>query len=145
MSWFYTLLAIAAGAMLPLQAALNARLARVVGSPVWAAAISGLVLTVTLCLVALATLRSGPRTVGMFALPWWAWTGGLCGAIVLSATTAVAPRLGAATMIALVMTGQVVASLALDNFGGFGLQMHSIDGKRAVAAALLISGAVLMR
>lgn len=138
-------LAVFAGAMLPLQAAINARLGRVVGSPVWAAAISGIVLTVALTVVAAATLRVGPRTAGIGALPWWAWTGGLCGAIVLSATTAIAPRLGTASMIALVMAGQVVCSLVLDNFGLLGLVAQPANGKRLVAVALLLVGAALMR
>ncbi len=107
------LLAVLAGVMLPLQAAINARLGRVVSSPVWAAAISGVVLTVALVVVAPALTRAGPRTAGLGNLPWWAWTGGLCGAVLLSATTAVAPRIGAASMMALVIAGQVACSLAL--------------------------------
>ena len=127
------MLAVVAGAMLPLQAVINAKLGRAVGSALWAAAISGLVLTVVLALVAFA------------GLPWWAWTGGLCGAVVLSATTAIAPRLGTANMIALIMAGQVVCSLVLDHFGLLGLTVHPVDPRRLAAAALLIAGAVLMR
>lgn len=145
MAVFYSALAVVAGVMLPLQAAINARLARVVGGPVWAAAVSGLVLTIVLAAVASAATRPGPRTSGLDALPWWAWTGGLCGAIVLSATTAIAPRLGTASMIALVMTGQVLSSLVLDNFGLLGLSAEPLSLKRLAAAALLIGGAALMR
>ncbi len=145
MAAFYVMLAVLAGTMLPLQAAINARLARVVGSPVWAAAISGLVLTAILALAGSAMTRALPRMTGIGGLPWWAWTGGLCGAVVLSATTTIAPRLGTAGMIALVMFGQVVCSLALDHFGLFGLTTQPITAKRFAAAALLLIGAVLMR
>ena len=141
----YMLLAALAGAMLPAQAAINARLGRAVGSPVWAAAISGVVLTIALTLVAAALTRAGPRTDGLGGLPWWAWVGGLCGAVTLAATTAVAPRLGTAGTIALVMAGQVVCSLALDQFGLLGLEGQPISGKRIAAAALLLTGAALMR
>src|SRR5690349_3463901 len=41
MIWAYVAFAAAAGAMLPLQAGINARLAHLVGSPLWAAAVSG--------------------------------------------------------------------------------------------------------
>jgi bacterial/archaeal transporter family-2 protein len=140
----YVALSVIAGAMLPLQAAINARLARVVGGPIWAAAVSGLVLTIGLAALASVATRAGARTTALGTLPWWAWTGGLCGAVVLSATTAIAPRLGTASMIALVMTGQVLSSLALDNFGLLGLETHSLSLKRVVAAALLIGGAALM-
>ena len=64
----------------------------------------------------------------------WAWTGGLCGAFVLTATTAVTPRLGAATMIAVVVAGQVLASLALDHFGLLGLATHPLIPRRCAAA-----------
>ena len=141
----YMALAVFAGTMLPLQAAINSRLGRVVGSPVWAAAISGVILTLSLAAVAVAALRAGPRTAGLDSLPWWAWTGGLCGAVVLAATTAIAPRLGTASMIALVMAGQVVCSLLLDSFGLLGLSVQPTDWKRLMAAALLLAGATLMR
>ena len=145
MTSFYLALAVLAGAMLPVQAAVNARLARVVGGPVWAAAVSGLVLTLVLAVVASAASRGGPRISGLDALPWWAWIGGFCGAILLSATTAIAPRLGAGSMIALVMTGQVLGSLALDNFGLLGLATEPLSIRRSIAGALLVIGAILMR
>lgn len=140
-----SVVALVAGAMLPLQAALNARLGRLLGSPIWAAAFSGAVLTLALVLVGLAVLRSLPNVAGAAMLPWWAWTGGFCGAFVLTATTAVAPRLGTAAMIALVVAGQVVCSLALDRFGLFGLASYPLTPRRLAAAALLVAGAALIR
>ena len=142
---FYLVLAVLAGVMLPLQAALNARLAEAIGGPVWAAALSGLVLTVALTLVAGALSRAGPRIDGLSALPWWAWTGGFCGAVLLSVSTALAPRLGAEQLIALVMAGQVLGSIALDNFGLFGFAVRPLNIKHAIAGVLLVLGAALMR
>jgi transporter family-2 protein len=113
---FYLILAVLAGGMLPSQAATNARLSDSLGGPVWAAALSGLVLTIVLTLVASTASRGGPRLDGLGALPWWAWIGGFCGVVLLSVSTALTPLLGAEQMIALVMTGQVLASIALDNF-----------------------------
>ncbi|MGF6755067.1 DMT family transporter [Paraburkholderia sp. GAS42] len=141
---FLSLLGIFAGAMLPLQAAINARLATAAGSPIWAAAISGAVLTLVLIAAALTGLRTGPRLAGN-ELPWWAWTGGFCGAVVLSATTAIVPRLGASTMIALVMAGQILSSILLDQFGLLGLSVHETSTKRMAASILLMAGAALMR
>lgn len=139
------LLALAAGAMLPLQAAINARLARLLGSSVWAAAVSGAVLTAVLVAIGLLAVRALPRTAGVATLPWWAWTGGLCGCFVLTATTAVAPRLGAATMIALVVAGQVLCALAIDHFGLLGLAVHPLTARRLAAGLLLLGGVLLMR
>jgi predicted component of type VI protein secretion system len=60
---FYLVLAVFAGGMLPLQAATNARLADSLGGPVWAAALSGLVLTIVLTLER-EPWRSAPRWPG---------------------------------------------------------------------------------
>lgn len=141
----YILVAIAAGSMLPMQGAMNARLARTLGSPIWAAAFSGLVLTVALTLVAWALFRGGPRTAGLTSLPWWAWAGGFGGALLLAATASLTPRLGAASLIALVISGQILCSLAMDRFGLLGLEPHPVSIKRAIAAGLMLTGAAFMR
>lgn len=144
MNGTYIALAVCAGAMLPLQAVVNARLARSAGGPLWAAAISALVVALVLAAVAGAMGREGPRLANVSTLPWWAWTGGLCGAVVLSATTAVAPQIGAASMIALVMAGQVLAAMALDSSGWFGMSVQPLSLQRVIAATFLILGAALM-
>ncbi len=140
----YILLAIAAGSMLPMQGAMNARLARTLGSPIWAAALSGIVLTAALTCVAWISARGGPRTAGLALLPWWAWAGGFAGALLLAATASLTPRLGAASLIALVIAGQILCSLVLDSFGLLGLESHPFNLKRAFAAVLLLTGAALM-
>jgi len=141
---FLFFLAAAAGVMLPLQAVVNARLGRAIGGPLWAAALSSVVVATVLAVLALASGKSWPRLYQMTGLPWWVWIGGLCGAVVLSATTAVAPRIGAANMIALVMVGQVIAAMTLDRLGWFEMAIQPLSAQRMAAAALLIAGAVLM-
>jgi transporter family-2 protein len=139
------LAALIAGVMLPLQAVFNARLGRVLGSPIWAASVSGAVTTITLVIVGLVVTRDLPRTAGAADLPWWAWAGGLCGVFALAGMTAAAPRLGAATMIALVVFGQVIFSMLLDRFGLFGLTSYLLTPQRVLAACLLLTGAILIR
>lgn len=141
---FLFFLAAAAGVMLPLQAVVNARLGRAIGGPLWAAAFSSVVVATVLAALALASGKPWPRFAQMTGLPWWVWIGGLCGAVVLSATTAVAPRIGAANMIALVMTGQVLAAMTLDRLGWFEMAIQPLSVQRMAAAVLLIAGAVLM-
>ncbi|MGV8918805.1 MAG: DMT family transporter [Pseudomonas sp.] len=144
MPLFYFFLAIAAGAMLPLQAVVNARLGRAIGGPLWAAALSALVVAAVLACLALASGKPWPRVSQMAGLPWWACIGGLCGAVVLSATTAVAPRIGAAYMIALVMVGQVITAMALDRLGWLEMAVQPFSLQRLAATGLLVTGAVLM-
>ena len=72
---FAVIVALIAGAMLPIQAAVNARLGRTLGSPIWAAALSGAVLVIALAIAGLLAVRTLPRTAGLETLPWWAWIG----------------------------------------------------------------------
>ena len=55
------------------------------------------------------------------------------------------PRLGAATVLALIVVGQMLGSLAFDHFGLLGLPQHPASPIRLAGAALLIFGAVLVR
>ncbi|RYF17709.1 MAG: DMT family transporter, partial [Oxalobacteraceae bacterium] len=91
------LTALLVGAMLPLQGTFNARLGRAFGSAIWASCLSGAVTTITLLGFGLVVTRGLPRTVGAAELPWWVWTGGLCGVVALAGMAATVPRLGATT------------------------------------------------
>lgn len=55
------------------------------------------------------------------------------------------PRLGAATVLALLVAGQLLASIALDHFGLFGLPQRPVDLSRLAGAVLLLGGVVLIR
>ncbi len=142
---FYLVLAVFAGGMLPLQAATNARLADSLGGPVWAAALSGLVLTIVPTLVASTASRGGPRLDGLGALPWLGVDWRLLRSRPALGFYRTDPLLGAERMIALVMTRQVLGSIALDNFGLAGLAPQPLNLKHAIAGGLLIIGAALMR
>ena len=76
---------------------------------------------------------------------WWHWVGGLLGAVYILVTIVVAPRLGAATLVAALVAGQMVASMLLDHFGWVGFAVHPITPWRLAGAVLIVSGVVLVR
>jgi transporter family-2 protein len=55
------------------------------------------------------------------------------------------PQLGAATFIALLIAGQMIASVTFDHFGWLGLAQRPIDLPRLAGVALLIGGVILIR
>jgi len=55
-----------------------------------------------------------------------------------------ARRLGAATLTALVVTGQLVCSVALDHFGVLGFTEHGLSVGRVGGCLLLIAGFILI-
>jgi len=66
-------------------------------------------------------------------------------AVLAGGVFSVLPALGAATLFALVIAGQVLAAVTLDHFGAFGLTPHPISAARVAGAALLIAGVILIR
>lgn len=53
-------------------------------------------------------------------------------------------RLGAATLMASVVTGQVIASVLLDHFGWLGFDVHVASVWRLLGAVLMIISVVLV-
>ena len=71
---------------------------------------------------------------------WLHWTGGLFGAIYVVITILLLPRLGAATLLALFVTGQMIASLAFDHYGLFGLTRQPADATAPVGRGVAGGG-----
>jgi transporter family-2 protein len=141
--WAYLLFALAAGAMLPIQFGINAQLATWVGGSVRAAFVSFVVGAVALLVAVLATTRDWPdRTVDA---PWWVWTGGLLGAFYVLGSIVTAPKLGATTLVALILAGQAIASLLVDHFGWVGFEEQPVSVLRVVGILLLAGGVALVR
>jgi transporter family-2 protein len=139
------LLAVLAGAMLPVQTRVNVQLRGLLGQPLAAALVSFLV--GTLGLAAVVALLRVPVAVGAAwgRSAWWHWSGGLLGAAYIAATVVLAPRLGAAALIAALVAGQMLASLIVDHFGWVGFAQHAVTPLRLAGAALIVVGVVLVR
>lgn len=143
MAYWPHLVAILVGAGLMLQVGMNATLGRVVGSPLLASVLNFAVGLAGLLLVSVVYgARPAPGSFGQ--VPAWAWLGGLCGAAYVGAVTVVGPRLGAVALLALVLLGQMAASLAIDRFGVMGFARSELTPSRLIGAALLVAGVLLI-
>jgi bacterial/archaeal transporter family-2 protein len=138
-------LAVAAGISVVVQQALNANLRTALGSAAWSGFTSYLVGTVCMVLLALALRDPVPSAAVAARVPWWAWSGGLFGAIFIGLAILLIPQIGAATFVALLVTGQMLASLALDHFGLLGVPVQPATLVRMAGAGFLIMGVVLIR
>jgi transporter family-2 protein len=69
----------------------------------------------------------------------------MLGAVYVLVTVVVAPRLGAATMIATIIAGQMLASLLLDHYGVAGYAPHSVNAWRIAGTLLIIAGVVMIQ
>jgi transporter family-2 protein len=77
-------------------------------------------------------------------VPWWGWIGGLCGAAYGLAAVILASQMGAATLTALVVTGQLICAVVLDNYGWVGFDVQPAGGWRIVGCGLMVAGLVLI-
>jgi transporter family-2 protein len=138
-------LALAAGVLLPVQAGLNAQLRSALGSPVAAALVSFLVGSATLVTAAMLLRISLPLGRAWSVTGMWQWSGGVIGAVYVLAAVVLAPKLGAGTLVAAVVAGQMLTSLFLDHYGLIGFPVHTLTVARLLGAALVIVGVVLIQ
>ncbi|WP_225116289.1 DMT family transporter [Bradyrhizobium sp. BRP22] len=145
MNFAYYLLVVGAGMSVALQQVLNAKLRAELDSPMWAGFVSYFVGVIAM-LAAIALTGEPPLSGAMAARATWSsWTGGIFGAVFIGIAILMVPRLGAAMVLALIVVGQMLASLAFDHFGLLGLAQHPATPIRLVGAAILVLGVVLIR
>jgi transporter family-2 protein len=139
------ILAVGAGISLVTQQALNANLRAALNSAAWSGFMSYLVGLV--CMAALALLLRDPIPLAATAarIPWYAWSGGLFGAIFIGLAIFLIPHLGAATFFVLLVAGQMFGSIVFDHFGLMGVPIHPVSVVRIAGAMLLVGGVVLIR
>jgi transporter family-2 protein len=139
------ILTVLAGVSIVIQQVLNANLRTALNSAAWSGFTSYFVGVVCMALLAVAMRDPIPSSVVAARIPWWAWSGGVFGAIFIALAIFLVPQIGAATFIALLVTGQMLASVAFDHFGWMGLAERPIDMPRLFGVVLLIAGVVLIR
>jgi transporter family-2 protein len=143
-TWGYGLWAFCAGVLIPVMAALNARLGRGIGSPGWATAL--LCAVALAASVAFAVASSGAPPVAQLsrAPPTQLLAGLVMSFYVLSATY-LAPRFGLAPTILLVVVAQIVTSATVSHFGWLGAPRQPIDLIKAAGIVLMIAGVGLVQ
>jgi len=133
------------GAILPVQAAVNARLGGILGNRSLAAFVSFVVGTVGLALYILLSRGSMPPAQAVRSAPWWVWIGGIIGALYVTIVIIAAPRIGVATLTGLAVAGQMAVSAILDHWGLLGLPVNPVTPARALGLALIVVGVVLLQ
>ncbi len=129
--------------MIALQAPINSTLGRAVGS-LQAAFVSFAIGTVVLAAIA-ALARGGLGAVGEARhLPWPYLTGGLLGALYVTTVLISVRTLGAGGVTAATIAGQLAMSVAVDQFGWFGVVRSPITAGRVAGLVLLGLGVFLV-
>ncbi len=143
MAWFVILLAIAAGAMTPLQGT-NAELFKHWQQPIWTTIwfyLSGLAV---ILLIQLFARQSLPAATAVHQAPWWAYLGGALSIVTTLIALMFAQKLGSGLFTGLSLTASLIVSILLDQMGWIGFKQHSASPLRLLGGALMIGGVWLI-
>ena len=133
-------LAFLSGTLLPFQVGVNATLKEQLGHAMQAALASFFVGTAAIFLYCLVARVPIPKLAAITGAPWWVWTGGLLGAFYIWMSIIVGPKIGAAALLALVVAGQMLASLVMDHYAMLGMPHNPISLARVIGVGLVIAG-----
>jgi bacterial/archaeal transporter family-2 protein len=140
------LIAVLAGLVLPVQVAFNSRLTSFTGSPIVSSLVSFLVGTLALILYTLTNPGMLQQAyVQVWKAPLYAWFGGLIGAFFIATSLVIAPKLGLAMSICLVIAGQLTMSVLMDQFGWFGFEVRPLTIAKGFGLILVFVGIVLIK
>jgi transporter family-2 protein len=143
MIFAFVILAIVIGALMPIQAGLNAELTRQLKNPFIGAFVS---LTIGAIAVSIFVMFSG----GMSSLkrlneiPPHLFLGGILGAIFVGSSLFFIPRMGATAMMGAFITGQLLGSVIIDHYGLMGLNVSPVSTMKIIGVILLLTGLFLV-
>lgn len=138
-------LGLLAGAVLPVQGAVNALLRYDLGGATFPVGMVSFAVA-TLAMAAMqigATALSGaakPSLDGLPSMPWWGWLGGFAGAAYVTTVFTAIPTIGAATTVGLTVAGQQIASVFVDKYGWLRLPQRPVSTTRLTGVGLLLAG-----
>jgi bacterial/archaeal transporter family-2 protein len=136
----FTLLALITGALIPIQAATNATFSKSVGNPYVTALVVFLVGLIGVTAFLFISGTALPTLNQLKAAPFYGYLGGVIVAVYVIMITLLVGRIGVASAIGLIVTGQILCAVVIDQFGLFGVTVKHIDLTRLFGVILLVAG-----
>jgi bacterial/archaeal transporter family-2 protein len=144
-SILFTVLAMTAGALIPFQSVMNAQLGKSLQSPYYSSLTVFVVAAIGISFYIIASRSAIPSTTQFTTAPPWGYLGGVLGGAYILLIVITAPKLGIGTTTAMVLLGQILAALVIDQFGLLGVVKHLLNWQRLIGVALLIGGVYLIK
>lgn len=133
-----------AGAFLPIQAGMNARLGQATESPVWASMFSFLVGTIGLLIYILVS-RQTVSWAGVREAPGYVWMAGIMGAFYVTIIILAFPRLGPGLTFGLIVAGQMILSVVLEHNNILVAHPTPINAMKILGIVLIVAGVIIIR
>jgi transporter family-2 protein len=137
----YALIMLAAGIGIPVLAALNAALGRLIGAP--AVAATALFAVALLSALVVAMVTHPAAFARLAAAPKHLFLAGVLVAFYVLTITWIAPIIGVGNAVFFVLLGQLLAAAAIDHFGLFGANISPLSLTRASGIAVMAFGVFL--
>lgn len=137
------LLVLFAGLLTAVEAPTNALLNQNVSSIAFASFVT---MSVGALAAGLVTLVIRPHLQPSWptTTPWYAFVGGLYGAVIVAIGAYATPKLGAGPTMVVTIIAQVGTGLALDHFGALGLEKHEISWLRVAGLLVAVVGGIMV-
>lgn len=140
-----TILAIIAGAIVPIQVGVNAVLDQQLKSPFFTSFIVFVVGAVGIFISFLFTEETIPTAVTVKSSSWWAWLGGLLGALYILSLIILSQYINIGLLTILALAGQLVMAMIVDHFGWFGATVNPITYLKVLGLVLIGVGIYLIK
>ena len=141
----YAFWAAAAGALIPVMAAMNGRLGKTIGNVPYSVLILFTLAVVGAATFVLVSEAPLPTSTQLSAASPLDFSGGLIVLFYVISATFLAPRFGVANTIFFVVVAQIVSATAIDHFGLFSTEVRTLSLKRFIGIILLVAGLVMAR
>lgn len=135
---------VVAGALQAIGVVWNAQLRGALMNPWLAATVSFLPVVFVFILVFVLRPKPLPRREDIEGVRWWMPLAGLTGAVAVFAGLLFVDKVGAGAFNGLLITANLLTSVALDHFGWLGMRQVTAGPQRIGGAALMVAGIVLI-
>lgn len=131
------------GVAMTFQTAINTQLREYLHSPIQAAFLSFLTGTILLGLMVMFQSSPKPNISSLGQIPWHLWLGGILGVYAISISIYAAPKIGFLTLSGLIVFGQIVMSMIVDQFGLLGTEKTPVNWQRLLGGMIIFVGVIL--
>lgn len=137
----YAAIMLAAGIGVPVLAALNAALGRIIGAPATASVVLFAIALISALLV--ATLTGFKGVQALVTAPFAVFFAGVLIAFYVLSITWIAPHFGVGNAVFFVLLGQLISAAAIDHFGLFGAAQTVLNPWRVAGIVVMAAGVFL--
>ena len=133
-----------AGALMAIGVVWNSQLRGALVNPLLAATVSFVPVVFAFALMFLLKPTPLPKRADLAGVRWWMPLAGITGAVAVFAGLLFVDKVGAGALNGLLITANLLTSVALDHFGWLGMRQVKAGPPRLLGAALMVGGIVLI-